>query len=79
MLQFEAGLALTNLASIEGTRNVVYEKKGWRRSLELVYSQNPMVQRAGLELLCNLATETFVVRSFVEQVPGEGPVWRVCA
>merc|ERR1712194_292134 len=88
MLVYEAGLALTNLASSSSLRDVLvsgrevtvcqtnlggsekhitYKEDGIRIALDLVFEQNALVQKAGLELMCNLSNSNHVVARWSEK------------
>lgn len=51
---FETLLALTNLASAEDSVRQLIIRMGWTKIEELLLSQNAMIQRATVELICNL-------------------------
>eukprot|EP00929_Paragymnodinium_shiwhaense_P108696 TRINITY_DN75020_c0_g1_i1.p1 TRINITY_DN75020_c0_g1~~TRINITY_DN75020_c0_g1_i1.p1 ORF type:complete len:969 (-),score=247.08 TRINITY_DN75020_c0_g1_i1:100-3006(-) len=55
LLQFEAAMALTNLLTVgDDLRTRAVQADAWTKSRDLVFSDNEMVQRAGLECMCNL-------------------------
>ena len=54
---FEAGLALTNLASYPATRDVLVAQDGWDAALDCLFSENERIQRVGLEMMCNLSQD----------------------
>lgn len=51
---FESLLALTNLASMDDPTRDLIIRVGWSQIEETLFSSNSMVQRAAVELLCNL-------------------------
>lgn len=53
---FESLLALTNLAAVDNTCSDIIVRLGWSRIENLMLSNNILVQRASIELVCNLAT-----------------------
>ncbi|CAK3990080.1 related to actin cytoskeleton organization (Cro1) [Lecanosticta acicola] len=64
---FEALLALTNLASMED--NSVRDlqiRVAWEKLEELLFSSNSLVQRAGVELICNLMASPSGVAKFAD-------------
>jgi hypothetical protein len=79
LLQFEAGLAMTNLGSAETGRSVLVAQNGWAAAQELLYADNERVQRAGLEVMCNLCCDEAVVERVAkhcetfEKSPGDAP------
>nr|POE71830.1 ring assembly protein 3 [Quercus suber] len=64
---FEALLALTNLASMDDdtTRNMLV-RKAWEKIEDLLFSPNTLVQRAAVELLCNLMSSPDCVTKFAD-------------
>lgn len=63
---FEALLALTNVASIDdGCRNIII-RHGWSKIETLMTASNPMVQRAAIELLCNLTASPLCAEKFLD-------------
>ncbi len=55
LYQFEAGLGLTNIASVgEELRNTLVAHGAWSEAMNLLASENERVQRVGVELLSNL-------------------------
>jgi len=53
--QFEAGLGLTNIASVDAeTRDVLVLNGAWSACVELLSSENEEVQRVGIECMANL-------------------------
>ncbi|KAI5798914.1 myosin-binding striated muscle assembly central-domain-containing protein [Geopyxis carbonaria] len=52
---WEALLALTNLASVDGATRALVLRAAWPPAEELLLSENARLQRAACELLCNLA------------------------
>lgn len=63
---FEALLALTNLAAVDSTCRDIIVRVGWPRIENLILSGNPLVQRASIELICNLATSSKCAEMFCE-------------
>ena len=53
-LAFETLLALTNLASAEDSARNAIVDKAWTVTETLLLSDNPLLQRAATELVCNL-------------------------
>mmetsp|Transcript_9121 Transcript_9121/g.22665 ORF Transcript_9121/g.22665 Transcript_9121/m.22665 type:complete len:295 (-) Transcript_9121:152-1036(-) len=71
LLQFEAALALTNLSSSSASygdelRVSIYRSEGWNRFRDLLFSDNTMLQRAGLEGMCNMCQCELVLERFAE-------------
>lgn len=68
---FEALLALTNLASTgsdDNQRSII--QHGWPAIEDLLFlSQNPLVQRAATELVCNLMTSPDGIAKFADHTP----------
>ena len=79
LLMYEGALALTNLASVEALREVVVAgtvrgsggddavESGMRVATDLVFEENPLCQRAGLELMCNLCSSETVALDLGEK------------
>lgn len=66
---FEALLALTNIASIDdGCRNLIL-RHGWTKIESLITANNTMVQRAAIELLCNVAASPLCAEKFLDDSP----------
>lgn len=66
---FEALLALTNLASVDdGCRNLII-RHGWTKIENLMTANNTMVQRAAIELVCNLAASPLLAEKFLDDSP----------
>lgn len=63
---FEALLALTNIASIDDTCRNTIVRLGWSKIEALLTSDNSMVQRAAVELLCNLAPSPYCAEKFLD-------------
>ncbi|KAI9862117.1 MAG: hypothetical protein M1813_004892 [Trichoglossum hirsutum] len=60
---FESLLALTNLASTDNDTRDLIIRVGWPRIEELLLANNSLIQRAAVELVCNLmASPTGVAR-----------------
>mmetsp|Transcript_27350 Transcript_27350/g.63783 ORF Transcript_27350/g.63783 Transcript_27350/m.63783 type:complete len:984 (-) Transcript_27350:61-3012(-) len=67
LMQFEAAMGLTNLLIVsEELRSRAVQAEAWRRARDLLFSENEMVQRAGLETMCNLCMAPEVIERFVE-------------
>lgn len=63
---FESLLALTNLAAVdEASRNLTV-RFGWSKLEILLVSNNELVQRAAVELLCNLASSSECAEMFLD-------------
>lgn len=72
--QFEALLALTNLASIEGelgdaVRDRIVDQGGMKEAETLQFSDNALLQRAATELFCNMVYHPSVFESFAGSAP----------
>lgn len=64
---FEALLALTNLASMEDdTIRDLQLRTAWEKIEELLFSSNTLVQRASVELVCNLMSSPSCVALFAD-------------
>ncbi|KAK5005899.1 hypothetical protein LTR28_007140 [Elasticomyces elasticus] len=67
---FEALLALTNLASIEdNTLRDSIVRLSWDHVEDLLLSSNVMIQRASVELVCNLMASPSCVAKFADGTP----------
>lgn len=67
LMQFEAAMGLTNLlTSSEELRSRAVQGDVWRGCRELLFSENEMVQRAGLEAMCNLTMAPEIVEKFAQ-------------
>jgi protein unc-45 len=66
--RFEALLALTNLASAEDIARTSIVEKSWPLIETLLLNDNPLLQRASTELLCNLVV---CQRGAEKFIPGE--------
>ena len=65
MEHFEALLALTNLTSLgEAEQNAVAANKGVKVVFFLMLSENDMVRRAAVELICNMSCHRAVIELF---------------
>ncbi|KAJ3080083.1 hypothetical protein HK102_003310 [Quaeritorhiza haematococci] len=65
--QFEALMALTNLASMDDTvRTRIIQAKGLKAMEMLQFSDNEMIRRAATEALCNMMYEPSVFKSYAE-------------
>ena len=63
---FESLLALTNLASTDDTARDAIIRVAWPQLEDLLLSDNKMVQRAAVELVCNLCASPFGVEKFAD-------------
>lgn len=63
---FEALLALTNLASTDDSTRDLIIRIGWQKIEETMLSSNEMVQRATVELVCNLMASPAGVEKFAD-------------
>ncbi|KAL7274639.1 SWI5-dependent HO expression protein 4 [Rhizina undulata] len=63
---FEALLALTNLASMDDSTRDLIIRAGWMQIEETLLSDNAMVQRATVELLCNLMASPSGIAKFAD-------------
>jgi len=63
---FESLLALTNLASTDDSTRDLIIRVGWSKIEETLLSNNIMVQRASIELLCNLMASPTGVAKFAD-------------
>jgi hypothetical protein len=61
---FESLMALTNIASIDDTTRRQIFTSNWNRIEELFLSDNTLVRRAAVELLCNMVNLVDVIESF---------------
>ncbi|KAJ3154137.1 hypothetical protein HK101_001679 [Irineochytrium annulatum] len=70
--QFEALMALTNLASVDDDlRNRIVQAKGVKAMEFLQFSDNEMVRRAATEALCNMMFHEQVYKSYAaDSTPG---------
>ncbi|KAK7528819.1 myosin-binding striated muscle assembly central-domain-containing protein [Phyllosticta citriasiana] len=66
---FESLLALTNLASAEDDAREAIIKLAWTRIEDLLLANNPMVQRAAVELVCNLQLSPHGAIKFADGTP----------
>ncbi|EKG19444.1 Armadillo [Macrophomina phaseolina MS6] len=66
---FEALLALTNLASTDDDARDAIIKLAWPRVEDLLLANNPLVQRAAVELVCNLMAGPRGVLLFADGSP----------
>jgi len=65
LLQFEGAMGLTNLLTVsEELRSRALQADVWRACRDLLFSDNEMVQRAGLEAMCNLTMAPEVLERF---------------
>merc|ERR1719171_1602881 len=56
LLQFEGAMALTNLLTVSPElRSKAIKEEAWRLARDLLFIENERVQRAGLEVMCNLS------------------------
>ncbi|KAF2084478.1 CRO1 protein [Saccharata proteae CBS 121410] len=63
---FEGLLALTNLASTDDDARDAIIRLTWTRLEDLLLANNPMVQRASVELICNLMASPQGVAKFAD-------------
>ncbi|KAH8816462.1 myosin-binding striated muscle assembly central-domain-containing protein [Xylogone sp. PMI_703] len=63
---FESLLALTNLASTDDTARVPIIRQAWQQIEELLLSNNKMITRAAVELVCNLMQAPEGVAKFAD-------------
>lgn len=66
---FESLLALTNLASTDDDARDTIIKQAWTRAEDLCLANNPLVQRAAVELVCNLMASPRGVMLFADGSP----------
>jgi len=67
LLQFEGAMGLTNLLTVgDELRSRAIQAEVWRISRDLLFSDNEMCQRAGLEVMCNLTMSPEIVEKFVD-------------
>merc|ERR1712176_1501713 len=67
LLQFEAAMGLTNLlTSSEELRTRAVQGNAWNACRELLFCENEMVQRAGLEAMCNLTMAPEIIEKFAK-------------
>eukprot|EP00927_Polykrikos_kofoidii_P029479 TRINITY_DN25498_c0_g1_i1.p1 TRINITY_DN25498_c0_g1~~TRINITY_DN25498_c0_g1_i1.p1 ORF type:complete len:1016 (-),score=228.00 TRINITY_DN25498_c0_g1_i1:125-3097(-) len=67
LLQFEAAMGLTNLLTAnEELRTRAVQGDAWQACRDLLFQDNEMVQRAGLETMCNLCMAPEIIERFVE-------------
>lgn len=64
LAKFESLLALTNLASTDDTARVPIIRQAWAQIEDLLLSNNKMVTRATVELICNLMQSPEGVEKF---------------
>ena len=62
---FEALMALTNLASIsESVRKRILKEDGFSNIEQYIFEEHPMLRRAATECMCNLAVQEEVNKFF---------------
>lgn len=67
LLQFEAAMGLTNLLTAsDELRSRAILARGWYACRDLLFSDNELVQRAGLEAMCNLTMAPEMLERFAE-------------
>lgn len=66
LLQYEAALAVTNLASSLNLRQRIIAADGWGKFKNLVFGDNFRLRRAGLEGMCNLCMDDDVIEKFID-------------
>ncbi|ANB15212.1 She4p [Sugiyamaella lignohabitans] len=64
--KFEALLALTNIASFDDFCRDQIIRLGWNKIENLVTGSNVMVQRASIELICNLAMSPLCAEKYLD-------------
>lgn len=63
---FEAALALTNLASFDEICRREIVTRGWEKIENMLTSQNTMVQRSAVELVCNLSLSPHCAEKYLD-------------
>jgi len=67
LLQFEAAMGLTNLLTAsDELRSRALQARAWFACRDLLFSDNELVQRAGLEAMCNLTMAPEMLERFAE-------------
>ncbi|QDS74487.1 hypothetical protein FKW77_006900 [Venturia effusa] len=66
---FEALLALTNIASTDDSARNTIIRLAWSHIEDLVLAENQLVQRATVELICNLSASVSGVANFIDGTP----------
>jgi len=65
LLQFESAMGLTNLLTVgDELRTRAVQGDAWRACRDLLFCENELVQRAGLEAMCNLTMASEVMERF---------------
>jgi len=65
LLQFEAAMGLTNLLTVsDELRTRALQADAWRVCKDLLFSENEMVQRAGIETMCNFTMADEIIERF---------------
>lgn len=68
LMQFEAAMGLTNLLTVgEELRTRALQADAWRVCRDLLFSENEMVQRAGIETMCNFTMAPEIVERFATE------------
>jgi len=67
LLQFEAAMGLTNLLTVsDELRSRAIQADAWRGCRELLFSENEMLQRAGIQALCNFCMAPEILERFAD-------------
>merc|ERR1719460_1634347 len=67
LLKFEAAMGLTNLLTVsEEVRTRAVQADGWGACRDLLFEENEMVQRAGIEAMCNFTMAPEILEKFAE-------------
>lgn len=67
LLQFEGCMGLTNLLTAnEELRSRAIQADAWRACRDLLFSDNALVQRAGIEAMCNLTMAPEILERFAD-------------
>jgi len=67
LLKFEAAMGLTNLLiANEEVRTRAIQANGWQACRDLLFEDNEMVQRAGIEAMCNFTMAPEILERFAE-------------
>jgi len=65
LLQFEAAMGFTNLLTLgEEVQKRALQADAWRICRDLLFSENELVQRAGIEAMCNFTSADEVLERF---------------
>lgn len=67
LMKFEAAMGLTNLLGCsEEVRTRAVQADGWNACRDLLFEENEMVQRAGIEAMCNFTMASEILERFAE-------------